>query len=451
MSAFPADFVWGAAAASQQIEGAVNEDGRGRSIWDVFAKEPGKVWLGQNADVACDHYHRWQEDVAHMRAMKLGAYRFSIAWPRVMPTGLAPVEERGLAFYDKLVDGLLEAGIQPWATLFHWDLPYELHCRGGWLNRDSADWFADYTRAVVDRLGDRVRHWFTFNEPQVFVGLGYERGQHAPGLTLPFHELLRMGHHILLAHGKAAQVLRAAGPCEIGFAPHAVIHMPATDAPEDLDAAREKMFAFRKTAWSNTWWSDPIFFGNYPDDLLEQCAGELPEILPGDMETIHQTPDFYGVNLYAGSYVRAGANGPEDLPWSPEIPLNAFKFVVTPEAMYWGTRFYYERYRKPIVISENGASCTDWIALDGTVPDHPRIDFTARYLRELKRAIDDGAAARAYFHWSLLDNFEWSEGYKERLGLIYVNYETQQRTWKQSAHWYQRLIETNGGILFDQG
>jgi beta-glucosidase len=449
MSAFPEDFAWGVATAALQIEGAAREDGRGLSIWDVFAKTPGKIWLNQDPYTACDHYHRYSEDIGHMQEMGVGAYRFSISWPRVMPTGVGPVEERGLAFYDRLVDALLASGIEPWATLFHWDLPYELHCRGGWLNRHSADWFADYTEAVVERLGDRVRHWFTFNETQVFVGLGYERGQHAPGLTLPFNELLRMGHHILLAHGKASQVLRAAGPCEVGLAPHAVINMPATDAPADIDAARDKMFAFKKTAWSNTWWADPVFFGAYPDDMLEQCAGEMPDIRPGDMETIHQVPDFFGTNLYAGSYVRAGANGPEDVPWSLETPLNAFKFVVTPEAMYWGSKFYYERYGKPIVISENGTSCTDWVTLDGTVPDFPRIDFTARYLRELKRAIDDGVVAKAYFHWSLLDNFEWSEGYKERLGLIYVNLDTQERVWKASAHWYRRLIETNGEIILD--
>ncbi len=453
MGAFPDEFMWGAATSALQIEGAAKEDGRGASIWDVFAELPGRTWLGHTPGAACDHYHRFHEDIDHMRRMGLRAYRFSLSWPRIFPEGTGRVNQSGLDYYDRLVDALVAAGITPHATLFHWDLPYAIHCRGGWMNRESADWFAEFAATAAARLSDRVAHWVTFNEPQIFVGMGYERGEHAPGLQLPFRELLRVGHHVLLAHGKATQSLRAIskGVCRVGLAPHAVVHIPASSSNADVDAAHAKMFGFtRKSCWSNTWWLDPVFFGAYPADMLGLCGDEMPDGFAGDMACIHQAPDFFGVNLYAGSYVRAGASGePEDVPWPINIPLNAFKMVVTPEAMYWGVKWYYERYRKPILITENGASCTDWVSLDGRVHDPQRIDYTARYLRELARAISDGAIVQGYFHWSLLDNFEWSEGYKERLGLIYVNLETQERIWKDSAWWYKQVVETNGESLFN--
>lgn len=451
MNIFPKQFAWGAATAALQIEGAANEEGRGLSIWDVFAHTPGKTWLNHTPDIACDHYHRCQEDVQHMAALGLNAYRFSISWPRIFPEGQGMANEKGLDFYDRLADACLEKGIAPYATLFHWDLPYALHCQGGWLNRESADWFADYAACVVRRLGDRVRHWFTFNEPQIFVGLGYEAGIHAPGYRLPFRELLQIGHHVLLAHGKGTQALRAASPepCAVGMAPHAVLYMPQTNTPEDIEAARTLTFSFhQKTCRSNTWWADPVFFGAYPDDMLALCGADMLPIAPGDMETIHQPPDFYGVNLYAGSYARAGVDGkPEDCLWPLNVPLNAFKMVVTPDAMYWGVKWFYERYRKPIIISEHGVACADWVSLDGKVHDPQRIDGTHRYLLELGRAMEEGVEVAGYFHWSLMDNFEWAEGYKERLGLIYVNIETLERTWKDSAYWYQEVIATNGGSL----
>lgn len=453
MVQFPEGFVWGVATSAPQIEGAVDMDGRGPSIWDVFSRQPGRVWLGQTPTRACDHYFRFREDVAHMKRLGVQGYRLSLSWSRILPDGAGQVNHKGLDFYDRLVDALLEASITPYITLFHWDLPYELHCRGGWLNRESADWFGAYAERVSRRLSDRVSHWFTFNEPQIFVGLGYGKGTHAPGLQLPFHELLRMGHHILLAHGKGSQALRAASPapCRIGLAPHAVVKIPATESPADVEAARRAMFEFKeKSCWSNTWWSDPVFFGAYPEDMLEVCGHEMPRIEEGDLECIHQPPDFYGVNLYAGSYVRAGADGePVDVPWSPDIPLGAFKMVVTPEAMYWGAKAYYERYGKPILITENGVSCNDWVSEDGRVHDPQRIDFTTRYLRELHRAVEAGIQVDGYFHWSLMDNFEWAEGYKERTGLIYVNLETQERIWKDSAEWYRAVVKANGASFLD--
>ncbi len=449
--AFPKGFLWGAATAALQVEGAAREEGRGLSIWDVFQDQPGAVWGGHRLDTAADQYHRYQEDLLHMRRLGLGAYRFSFSWPRILPEGTGAPNPKGLDFYDRLIDALLEAGIAPFATLYHWDLPYALHCRGGWLNRDCASWFADFAGLLADRYGDRVRYWVTFNEPQCFVGLGYEKGIHAPGLKLPFSELLRIGHHVLLAHGKAVQALRAGGsPCQIGLAPHGVLYMPVSDDPRDVEAARTRMFTFdKKTCWSNTWWADPIFLGAYPEDMLARCAGEMPQGFENDLPEIARPVDFFGINLYAGAYVRAGAAGqPEEVPWSVETPLNAFKFVITPDAMYWCTKFFHERYGKPIYITENGMSNCDWIALDGGVHDPQRVDFTTRYLRALARAIDDGVDVGGYFHWSLMDNFEWAEGYKERIGLIYVNFETGERTWKDSAYWYRDLIASNGGTLF---
>lgn len=444
---FPEGFIWGTATAALQVEGAVREDGRGQSIWDVFSHTPGKTWLGQTPDNACDHYHRYKEDVAMMKAMGAQAYRFSVSWPRVIPEGQGTVETKGLDFYSRLVDELLANGVTPWLTLYHWDLPYELHCRGGWLNPDIPNWFADYTRVVIEALSDRVHHWITINEPQCFVGLGYERGEHAPGYKLPFPELLRIGHNVLLAHGRSVQTIRqySRQPALIGLAPHAISKIPASDDPKDVEAARNRMFSFQKTSWSNTWWLDPIFLGHYPEDMLVACAGEMPRIARGDMETIAQPLDFFGVNLYAGSYVKAGKDGhPEDLPWSPNIPLNAFKMVMTPETHYWSSKFYYERYAKPIAITESGMSNVDCVSLDGGVHDPERIDYNARCLRAFHQAGQEGVPIMAYFHWSLLDNFEWAEGYKERLGLLHVNLETQERIWKDSAYWYRDVIASHG-------
>ena len=261
---FPKDFVWGAAAASYQVEGAAHEDGKGLSVWDMMCRQPGKIWASNTGDVACDHYHRFQEDVRLMADIGLKAYRFSISWPRVIPNGTGEVNEKGLAFYDRLVDALLENGVQPWVTLFHWDYPYALFCRGGWLNRESADWFADYAGVIVDRLSDRVSYWMTQNEPQCYIGLGHQTGQHAPGVKLGFAEILLAAHHSLLAHGKAVQVIRARARTTpvIGAAPVGVAKIPATDSPEDIETARACTFAVeRKDCWNNTWFADPMILG----------------------------------------------------------------------------------------------------------------------------------------------------------------------------------------------
>lgn len=458
---FPEGFVWGAATASYQVEGAVHEDGRGLSVWDMMCRQPGRIKDGHTGAEACDHYHRHEEDVALMRDMRLPAYRFSIAWPRIIPEGTGTINEKGLAFYDRLVDALLAADVEPWATLFHWDFPYELYCRGGWLNRDSADWFAEYTAAIVDRLSDRVTNWMTLNEPQCFIGLGMQTARHAPGDRLGLHEVVRAAHHALLGHGRAIQVIRARAkrPARIGWAPATVTAMPEKRTPADIEAARRAMFSYECRAaivnsWDdsqlmgNTWWGDPVVFGRYPEDCLAAFGDAAPPVRPGDMETIAQPVDFFGANIYNARTVRAAADGAPEVVARPEgFPLTALRWPVTPECLYWSPRFLYERYKLPIVVTENGISCHDWVDLDGNVRDPQRIDFLRRHLRELGNAIDDGVDVRGYFHWTLLDNFEWAEGYRERLGLIHVDFPTQKRTPKDSAAWYGEVIASNGGIL----
>ncbi|MEM8805169.1 MAG: GH1 family beta-glucosidase [Cyanobacteria bacterium P01_G01_bin.38] len=444
---FPKEFVWGAAAASFQIEGGI--DHRGLSVWDMMCREPGKVLGGNTGAVACDHYHRFAEDIQLMSQIGLQAYRFSTSWPRVLPNGTGKVNAEGLAFYDQLVDGLLAAGIQPWVTLFHWDYPYTLYCRGGWLNRDSADWFADYVGLIVDTLSDRVSHWIPQNEPQCFLGLGHQTGEHAPGLKLGFSEVLLAAHHALLAHGKAVQVIRARAKSQptIGTAPVGFVKIPASESPEDIVAARQAMFSItEKSCWNNTWFADPLFLGEYPQDGLTLFEENLPPIQEGDMATIHQPLDFYGVNIYQGQSVPS-ADGAVEIPIVDGPPLTVMDWPITPAALYWGPRFLYERYQQPIVITENGLANTDWVHHDGQVHDPQRIDFLTGYLREYGRAIAEGVEAKGYFHWSIMDNFEWAYGYKYRFGLIYIDYATQQRLLKASARWYKTVIQSNGMCL----
>jgi beta-glucosidase len=448
---FPPGFVFGVATASYQIEGSPVRDGGGLSVWDMFCRRPGKVWNGDTGQIACDHYHRWREDVELMKAIGVQAYRFSISWPRVLPEGVGRVHSEGIAFYDRLVDALLEASIEPWVTLFHWDYPYELYCRGGWLNPDSPAWFADYARVMVRKLSDRVTHWITLNEPQCFIGLGHQLGTHAPGDQLGLTEVLRAGHHALLAHGHAVQAIRAESrkAPAIGFAPVGVTKHPATEDPADVEAARSAMFAVQDTSpWSNTWWLDPIFRGGYPEDGLRLFGSAAPTIGPSDFEVMGQPLDFFGVNIYNSQPIRAtGEGGYEAVPYSINMARTTYGWPVTPEALYWGPRFFWERYRLPIVITETGLGNTDWPSEGGCVHDPQRVDFLKRYLRQLHRASADGVPVHGCFHWSLMDNFEWNEGYRMRFGLVYVNYDTQERILKDSAQWYRSLIESRGASL----
>ena len=445
---FPEGFVWGASSSAYQIEGAASTDGRAWSVWDRQCHRPGATERGDTGDVACDHYHRFREDVGLMRDIGLRAYRFSVAWPRVMPEGTGPVNGPGLDFYDALVDELAAANIEPYVTLYHWDLPLALFKRGGWMNRDIAGWFADYAPAVVERLSDRVTNWITINEPQCFVGFGYGINRHNAGATIAFPERLVEIHNMLRAHGHAARAIRAhaKGTPRVGWAPVGVSYVPASDAAADVDATRARTFGVRPNdTWNNTWYNDPIFFGRYPEEGLAAYGSDAPAFPASDMDEIKQPMDFLGINIYQADKVRAGEGGvQETVPYGPGHPRTAMTWPVTPEALYWGPKLMSERYGVPVYITENGIASLDWVHEDGRCRDPQRIDFTARYLKALERAIADWADVRGYFHWSILDNLEWADGFDKRFGLIHVDFDTLVRTPKDSSRWYARVIETNG-------
>lgn len=449
---FPSDFTWGVAAASYQIEGAPFEDGKGPSTWDMFCEKPGAIWGGQNGNVACDHYHRWREDVALMKELGLKAYRLSISWPRVLPEGAGTVNPKGLEFYDKLIDELLQSGITPWITLFHWDYPLALYHKGGWLNRDTADWFADYAALITRKLSDRVTHWMTLNEPQCFIGLGLQTGYHAPGDKLRFDEVLLATHHTLLAHGKAVRAIRAEATLKptVGVATVANASLPETKSAANIAAARQAMFRVAdKNAFQVAWWLDPLVFGKYPEDGTKLYRKSVPKIHPGDMEIISTKLDFLGLNIYYGTVHRAGPNGQsEPVPLPPGYPKTTQDYwPITPDALYWGAKFTHERYQLPIVITENGHQNADVISLDGKVHDPQRIDYLQRYLLGLKSAVAEGIPVHGYFVWCFTDNFEWAMGDATRVGLVYTDYPTQKRIPKDSAYWYRQVIAKNGANL----
>ena len=446
---FDKNFVFGAATASYQIEGAWNEGGRGISVWDVFSHEPGKVEGGHTGDVACDHYHRYKEDVALMSEFGIKAYRFSISWSRIFPDGVGKINEEGVKFYSDLIDELLAHNIEPYITLFHWDYPYSLYRKGAWLNDDSVKWFADYAAKVVELYSDRCVNYITFNEPQCFIGSGYLMGSHAPGLKMPLKDIFQMCHNVLKAHGAAVKAMRnsAKQPIKIGYAPTCSANFPASEKPEDIEAARKSFFACPNIGgnvmWNVAWWSDPVVLGKYPEDGLNLYKKYLPEITKEDMEIISQPIDFYGQNIYNGRTIAADEKGGYKIvSRRPGLPKTAIQWNVTPEALRWGPKFLYDRYKLPIYITENGMSAHDAISLDGKVHDPNRIDFVHRYLIELEKALDEGADVRGYFLWSFIDNFEWAKGYTERFGIVYVDYESQQRIPKDSAYWYRDFIKS---------
>lgn len=450
---FSENFVWGAATSAYQIEGAVKEEGKGEHIWDVYVKEPGHIYGGHNGNSACDHYHRFREDVSIMKEIGIMAYRFSIDWSRVLPEGFGPVNESGIAFYDSLINELLKNGIDPYITLHHWELPYEIYKRGGWMNPQSVEWFGEYARLIAERFSDRVTHFFTLNEPQCFVGLGYLTGDHAPGIKAPLRDTFEMAHNALKAHGRAVQMLRQYGKqrLTVGYAPTCGMCYPETEKAEDIEAARQVLFAMNQDdqnwTWNVSWWSDPVLLGNYPEEGLKRYEPYLPRITDEDMKLIAEPIDVYGQNIYNGRCIRMGRDGmPEEVKRYEGFPKTAVSWPVTPEALYWGPKFLYERYRKPVYITENGMSCHDVVSIDGKVHDPNRTDFLARYLKELKRAAEE-IDLRGYFHWSLMDNFEWEKGYSERFGLVYVDYQTQKRMKKDSAYWYRDVIRNNGAKL----
>jgi beta-glucosidase len=459
---FGKDFVWGAATAAYQVEGAAAEDGRGPSVWDVFCKKPGAVFEGHTGDIACDHYHRYKEDVALMKALGITSYRFSVSWTRVIPEGVGKRNTKGFDFYSRLVDELLQAGISPLCTLFHWDFPQALYLRGGWLNRDVAGWFADYAAAVADRLGDRIKTWVTQNEPQCFIGMGLRDGVHAPGARLKDVDYLTAAHNGMRAHGRAVQALRAhvrgaaARDVKIGYVLAAQISQPASPRPEDVAAARWAIFSVRdRNQWNNTWWTDPVVLGRYPEDGVRLYGKDMPTFRAADLDEIKQPIDYLGLNIYKADTWRAGVprgggaqSTPEQVPSPPGYPRSGVDWQpITPAALYWGPKFFHERYRLPMSITENGLSTRDQIFLDGKVHDPQRIDYMHRVLLELARAIKEGVPVTGYYAWSLLDNFEWADGYKQRFGLVYVDYQTQRRLPKDSFAWYRQVIASRGALL----
>ncbi|MBE6733354.1 MAG: beta-glucosidase [Ruminococcaceae bacterium] len=448
---FKDDFAWGVATSSYQIEGAFDEDGKGLSVWDVFTEE-GKCFGRHTGEVACDHYHRFKEDIKLMKELGVKAYRFSLSWPRILPDGVGKVNQKGIDFYNELIDCLLENGIEPYITLFHWDYPYELEKKGNWSNPDSPKWFLEYAEVVFKEFADRVKHFITFNEPQCFIGLAYDKGEHAPGLKCLKRDLVLKMHNVMLAHGLTVKAFRKLVPDgKIGYAPCGDVAMPLTDSKEDIEAARKRYFdvTANNLTGNVAWWSDPIMLGTYPEDTeaFRLYGKYLPKSYKEDLKIISEPIDFYCQNIYTGSRVRAAGDGYEYVKHSVDMPYTAIGWAITPKNLYWGPKFLYERYKKPIIISENGIACNDFIALDGKVHDQSRSDFIGLHLNELETAIDEGIDVAGYMYWSFMDNFEWAYGYSKRFGLVYVNYETMERIPKDSFYWYQNLIKNNGRNL----
>jgi len=441
---FPDGFLWGTATASYQIEGAWNEDGKGKSIWDRFSHTPGKIKNNDTGDVALDHYHRYKEDVQLIKALGVKTYRFSISWPRIFPQGTGAPNLKGLDFYSRLVDELLANGIEPFATLYHWDLPQALQDRwGGWESRDTAQAFAHYAGYVAEKLSGRIRHFFTINEFTTFVEFGYGTGLLAPGLKLAPARLNQVRHHAVLAHGLAVQAIRAKAQqgAQVGLAENIVAGVPLIETREHIAAAQ------RYTREINAGYLTVILEGRYTDAFLSSAGANAPKFTPEDLKVISSPLDFVGINVYMPKYVRAidAAPGYEPLEFSKSHPRMASSWhFIGPEALYWAPRHLVKLWNvKHIYITENGCAAADDPSANGVVYDSDRIMFLRNYLAQLQRATAEGVPVRGYFHWSSMDNFEWSDGYGTRFGLIYVDYTTLKRTPKMSASFFQEVVSRN--------
>jgi beta-glucosidase len=444
---FPKGFLWGSATASYQVEGAVKEDGRGPSIWDVFSHTPGKVVDNATGDVASDHYRRYKEDVQLMKSLGVKTYRFSIAWPRVFPNGDGPPNPKGLDFYNRLVDELLANDIQPFATLYHWDLPQSLQERGGgWESRSTAEAFGNYAGYVAERLSDRVKHFFTINEFGAFLEVGYRMGIHAPGLRLPPGRFNQARHFAVLGHGLAVQAIRAKGKSgtRIGLAENMNISVPVIETKEHVEAAT------RAARELNAQYMTVIQEGKYTDAYLAMAGADAPKFSPQDLKVISSPIDFVGINIYTPTYIRADGStlGFAVVPPPKSYPhMASFWLNIGPEALYWGPRHVAKIWNvKEIYITENGCSSSDIPASDGIVYDTDRVMYLRNYLTHLQRAAAEGIPVRGYFLWSLIDNFEWADGYTNRFGLHYVDYSTQKRTPKLSAAFYREVIARNAVV-----
>lgn len=445
--AFPEGFVWGVATAAYQIEGAHDEDGRGPSIWDTFCRQPGKIENGDTGDVAADHYHRWPEDVRLMAELGLQAYRFSISWPRILPEGKGKVNPAGLDFYSRLVDALLAHDIQPFVTLYHWDLPQALQDQGGWANRDTARYFAEYAHLVARRLGDRVTHWITHNEPLVVVAAGHLQGIHAPGIQDPM-VAFRVAHHLLLSHGYAVEAIRDEVPSsQVGITLNLTPIHPASESEADQQAAR------RLDGLTNRMFLDPVLKGRYPEDVLDLLGPLFPPTEPDEMSRIAAPLDFLGVNYYTRAVIRHDPNSLLfQIGWvQPQGSEYSEMWEIYPPGIYEIlTRVWTDYGQGPdaplraLYITENGIPVPDMPDAEGKVHDPRRIRYLRDHLIQVHRAIAEGVPLRGYFVWSLLDNFEWAYGYRMRFGLVYVDYQTQKRTIKDSGRWYTEVIHENG-------
>jgi beta-glucosidase len=438
---FPDGFKWGAATAAYQIEGAWDEDGKGESIWDRFCHTSGKIAHGDTGDIACDHFHRWQEDVRFMKELGLKAYRFSISWPRLLPKGSGEANRAGLDFYNHLIDALLNAGIEPFATLYHWDLPQQLQEKGGWPARRMVDAFAEYTDLVTRALGDRVKQWITLNEPYVSAFIGYQEGRHAPGHT-DLHEAVAASHHLLLSHGRAVPIIRRNCPgAQVGISLNLHPQVPASPSAADRQAA------WQMDGVINRWFLDPLSGRGYPEDMIRAYADPMKFIRAGDLQTIGIPIDFLGVNYYMRGIARSSG-----IPESENAPRTVFPYdeitdmgwEVYPEGLFRMLGRLHFAYDFPaIYITENGAAFPDRVDPDGQVDDPERLSYLQRHLEMVHRAVSVGIPVQGYFAWSLLDNFEWGYGYSKRFGLIYVDYPTQKRIPKASSRWYQKVIQQN--------
>jgi beta-glucosidase len=435
---FPLNFLWGAATAAYQIEGAWNEDGKGESIWDRFSHTPGKITNADTGDIACDHYHRFEEDIALMRQLGLKAYRFSISWPRVVPTGRGRVNAKGLDFYDRLVDAICAANIEPFLTLYHWDMPQAIQDEGGWENRSTAYVFADYAALMVKRLGDRVRFWTTFNEPSVVAFNGHFSGGHAPGIQ-DARAARQVVHHLLVAHGLGVQAIRGANSSvDAGIVLNLWPAEPASDSPEDAAAA--------EAAWDRheTLFLDPIFNGHYPVPAIDSIGENMPRVQDGDLALISQELDFVGINYYSRHVVSAT----KEMGVLPESEYTEMGWEVCAPAFRRMLVKLHNDYRlPPIYITENGSAFKDEVGAGGKVHDLRRLDYLKQHLIQLSLAMQDGVDVRGYMAWSLLDNFEWGHGFSKRFGLVYVDYESQMRIIKDSGEWYANVIRKNQIVL----
>jgi len=439
--AFPDGFLWGCATASYQIEGAVHEDGRGQTIWDVFAHTPGKIADGDTGDVACDSYHRYAEDIALLKNLGVKTYRLSLAWSRIFPDGRGTPNQKGIDYYNKVIDGLLAAGITPYVTLFHWDLPQALP--GEWQNRDTAYAFADYAGFMAGKLGDRVKHIMTVNELRCFTDIGHQEGRHAPGLKLPPAQVNQVRHHGVLAHGLGVQAIRAHAPhdVEVGIADNTTFYVPIIETPEHIAAAA------KATREKNAMFLTAIMEGKYIDAYLEQEGANAPKVQPGDMKVIGSPLDFVALNVYAPEWARADPSSPTGyttIAHDPESPhMSSPWLFVGPEVAYWAVRQVSEMWKpKAIYISENGCSAEDKV-VDGRIDDPDRIMYLHNYLANFQRATAEGYPLKGYFLWSLMDNFEWADGFTKRFGIHYTDFKTLKRTPKLSATWYREVIKRN--------